>query len=1257
MGSPGGSVDDIGAALHSGNPLAAQSSAPPPVSTPPPVNDSTMRAWVSRWTTVAVRWEGEMSCQFARLARYSAERPRQMQYTVTLIMLVSCLGYIPWTSSSGSHYGFFFEARPEELWSLEHSELVAGLHWYRENVPMWNQAQTRSMLLTFDSLSSDGEGNVLTDDFLDSAAQMRDMLLHVKTDNGVSYSDVCSQLPPAVGQAAGAMASAPCFVYSYLEFWPPNLDYLTQVARVPCKDIPKDLLVGQLQNAGVPLTLIGFQGCPSLNRLGSMLLTCDSKLPLSLGSALRGDGSGVPLWALCPATCGRCVPSNSTVATVPVTAPVISEINLQSSAIVSDRRALQMIEAERVVLHELCADMPPELLRTTRHAMDAWQGFNGTSVQNCSDAYNALARMVDDHANPCELHLGTTTIDQMVPPQIKSSTPAGVGKANCWGGADTFARCCSTAVSPTGDPSCWSGQHTYRSCCDDGKLSAVELQQIAGYNLAAVCSATCSQHGVETCQPDSSKQNQIVPLVVLNALEPMLQWDSTGLLGRITRHKDSSKPGGPIMQATAVRVFFTMDCVNRRDGDQTDCVALEQKWMETLGAGNFLPWPFNRAPEPSKAVRGDARVRYFTLQGQTDEMLRAIFGTLPLLGLSGLLMIMYIAVALGKRGADRKHSKIFIGMVGNMIVGIGCVTTFGLCCGLGVSITPISQVVPFLMLGIGVDDMFVIVRTLERIPTNLPTADRIELAYRKCGGAIAVTSFTDGLAFLVGATIKFPAMRAFCINAGVGVLIIFTLQLTFMAACLSLSDQAMKGNPTREYRFLNWFRDKIMMDKILDAILGASTAPANIPLDDASVEEAMPSSFVRNLFEKRLGPFVLYGSDAQHRGVLVVFGLLSMLGLYGATTMQRGFPLTDVFCDDSYISDFLRSSSQHFADQAYPFYLIFKDVDYADRDARAEMTRVANALMAIRLDNGRKVMTHPMGIWTDAYTASIYFPGDDTPEKKRKFYSGLVGFLASPEGLQYSQDVAFAPNKESIIGSRFVGFLPGDMLDDSPLHTADAQEEVVEKIKDVTHQTKLDCFVFTFVMLVWEVWTSLVVQMFVNLGQAFVAIAICTSIFLIHPLTALLVTLTVAAVELELAAMCSVLGIQLNTVTVVIFIMNFGLVVDYSAHIAHHFMTTGGTPRERAAHALVEMGSGVFNGAFTTALGMLPLIWAPFETGRVFLQLFAMIIFLGVLHAFLLLPIMLVVTGPTGTGGIEIPKTQQLQDRMPPGDGPTMESG
>ena len=121
-----------------------------------------------------------------------------------------------------------------------------------------------------------------------------------------------------------------------------------------------------------------------------------------------------------------------------------------------------------------------------------------------------------------------------------------------------------------------------------------------------------------------------------------------------------------------------------------------------------------------------------------------------------ILMSLYITLALGKVGQERRHSKIFVGMCGNCVVGIATVMTFGISCGMGVIVTPISQVVPFLLLGIGVDDMFVIVRTLERMPLSLSTEERIQRTFRECGGAIAVTSCTDALAFLVGATIKFP---------------------------------------------------------------------------------------------------------------------------------------------------------------------------------------------------------------------------------------------------------------------------------------------------------------------------------------------------------------------------------------------------------------------------------------------------------------------------------------------------------------------
>lgn len=59
------------------------------------------------------------------------------------------------------------------------------------------------------------------------------------------------------------------------------------------------------------------------------------------------------------------------------------------------------------------------------------------------------------------------------------------------------------------------------------------------------------------------------------------------------------------------------------------------------------------------------------------------------------------------------------------------------------------------MLGIGVDDMFVIVGALKNLTDEqqkLPLNERIGKALRHSGASITVTSLTDIMAFFIGAT-------------------------------------------------------------------------------------------------------------------------------------------------------------------------------------------------------------------------------------------------------------------------------------------------------------------------------------------------------------------------------------------------------------------------------------------------------------------------------------------------------------------------
>lgn len=90
----------------------------------------------------------------------------------------------------------------------------------------------------------------------------------------------------------------------------------------------------------------------------------------------------------------------------------------------------------------------------------------------------------------------------------------------------------------------------------------------------------------------------------------------------------------------------------------------------------------------------------------------------------------------------------------------------------------LSQAVPFLILGLGIDDTFIILGQYRKADPTASLVDRVAFALSKAGPSILVTSVTDLIAFTLSMFSTMPALHAFGVYASLGVAFDFLFQVS-----------------------------------------------------------------------------------------------------------------------------------------------------------------------------------------------------------------------------------------------------------------------------------------------------------------------------------------------------------------------------------------------------------------------------------------------------------------------------------------------
>ncbi|KAI1891334.1 hypothetical protein AGOR_G00142730 [Albula goreensis] len=194
---------------------------------------------------------------------------------------------------------------------------------------------------------------------------------------------------------------------------------------------------------------------------------------------------------------------------------------------------------------------------------------------------------------------------------------------------------------------------------------------------------------------------------------------------------------------------------------------------------------------------------------------------------------------------DNVRSKVWVASVGVVSAGLAVLSSFGLLllCGMPFAMTVASS--PFLILGIGVDDMFIMISCWQRTAVCHRVEERMADTYREAAVSITITTLTDVLAFYIGLMTPFRSVQSFCMYTATAVLFCYVYNITFFGAFMAL-------NGRREAGDRHWLTCRKVTDKAEQNTDSKDGCMLNKP-HECKPEEPMA---IHNFFKNYYGPFL-----------------------------------------------------------------------------------------------------------------------------------------------------------------------------------------------------------------------------------------------------------------------------------------------------------------------------------------------------------------------------------------------------------------
>lgn len=168
--------------------------------------------------------------------------------------------------------------------------------------------------------------------------------------------------------------------------------------------------------------------------------------------------------------------------------------------------------------------------------------------------------------------------------------------------------------------------------------------------------------------------------------------------------------------------------------------------------------------------------------------------------ISYMMMLLYVTIALSKLHTKFKdcllESKVMLATGGICIVLASVVCSLGFWSYLKIPTTMLAmEVIPFLVLAIGVDNIFIIVHTYNRLDRQKHNSSHRAIGETMglVGPSILQTTVSECACFGIGSLSDMPAVKTFAMYAAVAVLLDFLLQISAFLAIMTLNERRQES--------------------------------------------------------------------------------------------------------------------------------------------------------------------------------------------------------------------------------------------------------------------------------------------------------------------------------------------------------------------------------------------------------------------------------------------------------------------------------